>query len=479
MSKLKDEKIEMRHRIQLLEAKNISYQNSLKEQEDAMTQITTTNNNLTAINMEIKTERSALIQMNKELSKKNITQTKENQPPTTHHTLIADSNRKSIQPHLDTTHTTWDVPETLYTIQHLEQTPDANINPHSNYFIMLGTNDIRNTTTDPITIAHKLITQAQRIDQITGKPVTIITPPPTQIPNAIKTDLKIMLLNAELQDHTSPHIKVIDTHHTLHELSKGIYLDTDGYHLNYQGGAPIANEINKMTRDPAPIPPAYPTPTETTTKPTPYPTPTEPTTKPDKRHHSTRTITIPHPKHDNTTETVTVESPYIKHIIGKNGQTIKNIRDTTQTEIKILPPNANNTQNISIIGTATNCKLALTLINDIVAQRKFEYPIKHDDYPQNNKPTADDDTYPPELQICKFFLTERGCRYGDECIYHHPTPNTPTHKRQRRYPSQSARNTNYNRNSDTIQTTNNTNYNSDRSRSRNRTHNTHTPNTRR
>ena len=432
----------------LLNERHERLQNELETQTTTNNQqirtLQETNKDLTQKIKEIKEERNTLMHHNKEMRKQKRSHQEPPQPPKKF-TLIADSNRKHIAKHLNTPNTTWTIPTKHYTTKDIQNIPDADIDPTQTHYIMIGTNDIRhNNKADPTETATQIVEQAERIQNITNKPTTIITPPPTNTENRT-TNMQTLLVNDELAEIALIHnINLINTHNILEHLTKDKFLTYDGFHLNEHGGEIIGQHIAKHTPTITPTIEKKPmkrqahTPEQTKSQRQPAPhhykpllaTPPTPP-YPQATHKTPKTTpTTTHP--EATTTQIQINSEYIGHIIGKNGLTLKSIVAKTNTFINIeQDKNANNEQTITIKGQQQNIKQALHSIQTIINTRH--------NYIDKNENKQDTDT--TNLIICKHFNTVEGCRNGNHCIYHHPIPITPT-------TSQSRGQHNYNRNRD-------------------------------
>ena len=140
--------------------------------------------------------------------------------------------------------------------------------------------------------------------------------------------------------------------------------------------------------------------------------PAQPTPKP----HESKSK---HPKQ----ELVMVIPPGIgKHVIGKNGRAINNIKDKCKVEIETAKAGTGDEARVTISGRPACIEQANAQINTIIS---YQLDIQEEEKAMKKK---------KETAICTYFLTGN-CRYGHSCWKIHPKQPTATSRSRSRSPT--------------------------------------------
>lgn len=305
-------------------------------------------------------------------------------------TLVADSNRKKITKHLKEKLKEYEITETqnIYQTTDLQEfmiprPPKTDIT-----IVMMGTNDARLGKGETATKNLQQIADVVDNDKIIVSQI-----PPIEIGTKgeekyedIQADRRI--INRLISNQFKHHVNI--TPLNIEQHNKGNILGDDGYHLTDEGGKKIADLIATAT--------------EKMIK----------TTKPKSRHPSqpatypNQTATHPNQQDETQqkTQTITIPPGIGRHVVGRQGKTITEIKSRNKVEIQTGQPNEQDETIMKISGKKNNIDKAVEDITNIIdehleRQRKMEERKREQ-----------------EGIECRYFK-EGHCRYGEGCWQKH------------------------------------------------------------
>ena len=332
--------------------------------------------------------------------------------------FIADSNRTKITNHLKTRLQDNIIEETntIYTtselVNHLNPTNPQSRPPKTDYtIIMMGTNDVRKGKGDEAEANLKLL--ADHLDQDR----TIVSEiPPIEVGRKGGEEYEETVnqrrnLNRTIRAAFKHTVRLTDVN--IKQFEEGTILDDRGFHVTSLGGEIIADliattakeVIRKRHREHKQKPQEK---TQLDTQATPPHIPKRPSQE-NAQTSETTTHEKPNETNDNITQTITIPPGIGRHVVGKKGKMVTEIKTRNNVEIHTGAPNHKDETLMAITGRERHIKRAIHEITDIIN----EHLNRQKD--QRVMKAQKGDT------VCIHYM-KGNCRFGDNCWQLHPTP---------------------------------------------------------
>ena len=304
--------------------------------------------------------------------------------------IIGDSNIQRTKHHLNREKATWTISNQIFRVSELAQATQKEdlINAareHDKIIIHLGTNDLRGHPKEA-EVHESLMKSARTIQTKTQKPVIISEIPPMKIPHKPEYTVKTAIYNTRTNNTNEQNITPlqITQDYKMHPYDE--ILENDGFHLKEQGQMILKQKLEEAAT------------TTTTTA------PPQPSTS-----STPETTTRKPPNPDIKTINIKTTPELVKHIVGKQGTTVKKLQETHNARISIS--NDGNSSTIQIKAPHEDAQKAQKAISDILSSKA------------NRK-------------VCEYF--PRGpCRYGDKCKNEHQS--NPQKRPRTKSPAQKTR----------------------------------------
>ena len=309
----------------------------------------------------------SMVQENDELDFNTPTKKREEEPPSIRRTLIGDSNGDRLQQHLENTHYIEGM-TTVKILENIEENKEKIRITTDQLVIMAITNEYRANTPSKDTtdsIIDRIETIAEKLREINEHAEIIIMGPPP-ITQTIQTKIDTMRINKRITE--SERLKqVSELKHII--LPKNMEMCDDLYHIAEQGLQRLAEGMEERRR---------------------------------KTHPDEQELTI------------LIDEPFLKHVIGKGGQNIRDTEGEFNVEISLGPENRDGSKQMTIKGTkdetercAERIKIRLAKLPETLQREQETNELRR-------------------RTRCRNEQRDGYCQYGNRCFYKHITTNQST-----------------------------------------------------